>query len=89
MVTIKRKTETTTVAQHQREGFTPLRTLATMFHTIAQTITDAVTTLHDRTFPTLQFIGCLLCSVEVCRETIGDVIEIRVWVCLTGGRFFC
>ena len=75
MTAIELETKTTTIAQDKREGLTPLRMLATMLHTIAQTVTDTVTALHDRSLPTLQLIGRdLLGSIECLRETIGDII---------------
>ena len=40
-----------------------------------------MTALHDGTCPTLQFIGRLsVCTIERLRKTVGDVVEIGIWV---------
>ena len=73
--TIKLKTETATVAYLKIERLTPLRALTTMLYAIAHAVTQTVTALHQRSFPTLQLKGRRrLNAVEVTCLLVGYII---------------
>ena len=52
MTAIKLKTKTAPIAHNERKWLLPSRTFTTMFDTITQGVSDAMTTLHDRTSTT-------------------------------------
>ena len=73
-ITIELQTEHTAIPQTKHQRFFPVWLLTTMFDTPTKAVTQAMTTLHERTTVGVQLVSSQsVAGIKLLRQVVGDI----------------